>query len=229
MSLFKGPALHHKLNIPAMQGTSTPPTAYSFPADLLYHAVASSDGNPLTLTYNVTSGEILCYSNNSLFTTQFVPGDVLLLRAVQYLNGPQLALITNIDGPSQMQVTPLNKLGPYPAVQANSPDLVGISIQSRRFTVHAYNKALPVTANAHYNGKLQSSIYYKETVYNNQDISDSVYIIKDGNGVVYWPEYGFNNIGDLNPGEGYQIKLTQEFVNVGFPKHAEDNRPLIDR
>ena len=329
MSIYKGSALTHTLNTNDILGTATPPTAFDFPANLLYHAVASSNGNPLILTYNVTSGEILCYSNNSLFTTQFVPGDVLLLTGNQYINGSQLALITNIDGPSQMQVTPLNELGPYPAVQshrfftnssfvvsafpglsqirdsvsngaytqfgavlpgallkltgsglpngelivlvtnvqstgavsnrfiefegapghlekynlftgssgfpsvnwafANRNNLVNISIQSRRFTVHAYNKALPVTANAHYNGKLQSSIYYKETDYNNQDISDSVYIIKNNNADIYWPEYGFNGIGDLNPGEGYQIKLNQEFVNVGFPKHAEENKPLIDR
>ena len=38
-------------------------------------------------------------------------------------------------------------------------------------------------------------------------ISSNVYIVKNGNGLVYWPMYGINNIIDMNPGEGYQIKM----------------------
>ena len=30
---------------------------------------------------------------------------------------------------------------------------------------------------------------------------------KSGGGLVYWPLYGINNIGNMNPGEGYQIKM----------------------
>ncbi|MBT3210208.1 MAG: hypothetical protein HN347_17840, partial [Bacteroidetes bacterium] len=38
-------------------------------------------------------------------------------------------------------------------------------------------------------------------------ISSNVYIVKNGNGQLYWPIYGINNIGNMNPGEGYQIKM----------------------
>ncbi len=34
-------------------------------------------------------------------------------------------------------------------------------------------------------------------------------IVKDGNGFIYWPAYGLNFIGDLKPGEGYQINMSQ--------------------
>ena len=40
------------------------------------------------------------------------------------------------------------------------------------------------------------------------NISSNVYVVKNGNGLVYWPLYGINNIGNMNPGEGYQIKMT---------------------
>jgi len=40
------------------------------------------------------------------------------------------------------------------------------------------------------------------------DIVDEVLIMKDNNGAVYLPEWGFNGIGDLTPGHGYQLKIS---------------------
>ena len=39
--------------------------------------------------------------------------------------------------------------------------------------------------------------------------TDFISIVKDNNGAVYIPEFSFNGIGDLMPGAGYQIKLTE--------------------
>ena len=39
--------------------------------------------------------------------------------------------------------------------------------------------------------------------------TDNIIILKDNNGNAYMPEYGFNGIGDLSPGLGYQIKVTE--------------------
>ena len=38
-------------------------------------------------------------------------------------------------------------------------------------------------------------------------IVDNVVICKDENGAVYWPEFGLNNIGNMQAGEGYQVKM----------------------
>ena len=38
--------------------------------------------------------------------------------------------------------------------------------------------------------------------------TESIAIVKDNNGSVYMPEFGFNGIGDFTPGFGYQIKLS---------------------
>ena len=40
------------------------------------------------------------------------------------------------------------------------------------------------------------------------NIVDELVIFKDNNGNVYLPEFGFNGIGDLIPGHGYQLKVT---------------------
>ena len=39
--------------------------------------------------------------------------------------------------------------------------------------------------------------------------TDNIIILKDNSGKVYMPEFGFNGIGDLTPGLGYQIKVTE--------------------
>jgi hypothetical protein len=39
--------------------------------------------------------------------------------------------------------------------------------------------------------------------------TESISITKDNNGNVYMPEFSFNGIGDLTPGFGYQIKVTE--------------------
>ena len=51
-----------------------------------------------------------------------------------------------------------------------------------------------------------------ETVFNN--IVNEVIIIKDENGNVYWPEFGLNSIGSINPGDAYQIKMNQSAVLI---------------
>ena len=45
-------------------------------------------------------------------------------------------------------------------------------------------------------------------------ITDKIALVKDNNGSVYLPEFGFNGIGLLEGGEGYQIKM--HFTVYGF-------------
>ena len=42
--------------------------------------------------------------------------------------------------------------------------------------------------------------------------SDFIVIIKDYLGAAYLPEFNFNGIGDLNPGQGYQIKTNGDCI-----------------
>jgi len=47
-------------------------------------------------------------------------------------------------------------------------------------------------------------------------IEDEIDIVKDNNGSVYMPEFGFNGIGLLEGGEGYQIKMNSTVYNFSF-------------
>jgi len=45
----------------------------------------------------------------------------------------------------------------------------------------------------------------------------SIEIVKDNDASVYWPEFGFNGIGDFIPGQGYQIKTNAATANYTWP------------
>ena len=49
-----------------------------------------------------------------------------------------------------------------------------------------------------------------------ETITDKVQLVKDYNGNVYMPEYGFNGIGDLESNQGYQIKTSQAITGFQF-------------
>ena len=46
--------------------------------------------------------------------------------------------------------------------------------------------------------------------------TDKIIIVKDNNGNVYMPEFGFNGIGEFTPGFGYQIKVTEEIYGFSL-------------
>ncbi len=49
------------------------------------------------------------------------------------------------------------------------------------------------------------------------EIVDYIEIVKNNAADVYWPEFSFNGIGDLIPGQGYQIKVTQAIDGFMYP------------
>ncbi|MEA3446731.1 MAG: T9SS type A sorting domain-containing protein, partial [Bacteroidota bacterium] len=63
------------------------------------------------------------------------------------------------------------------------------------------------------------------------DIISNVNVVKDGSGNIYWPQYGVNNIGSIEIGQGYKIKMdiTQVLSITGIaisPEEIEIPLPL---
>jgi len=56
--------------------------------------------------------------------------------------------------------------------------------------------------------------------------ADGVVIIKDEDGNVYWPEYELNSIGNMSPGEGYQIK-TSVYLSFSYQDLIDGRFSLI--
>ena len=53
------------------------------------------------------------------------------------------------------------------------------------------------------------------------NIVNSVTILKAGNGLIYWPMFGLNTIGNMEPGQGYQIKMLAADNLVYVPNYYE--------
>ena len=49
------------------------------------------------------------------------------------------------------------------------------------------------------------------------EIVEYIEIVKNNAADVYWPEFSFNGIGNLIPGQGYQIKVTQDIDDFMYP------------
>ena len=49
------------------------------------------------------------------------------------------------------------------------------------------------------------------------DVVNQVQIVKNNAADVYWPEFGFNGIGNFIPGQGYQIRMFSELNDYTFP------------
>jgi hypothetical protein len=53
-------------------------------------------------------------------------------------------------------------------------------------------------------------------------IYNQIIIVKNTAGFVYWPVYNVNNIGNLNPGEGYQIYMQSSVIFI-YPPNTENS------
>ncbi len=56
-------------------------------------------------------------------------------------------------------------------------------------------------------------------------ITSQITIVKDNNGDVYWPEYSINNIGMMNPGQGYMSYMNQA-VTLTYPDAGAAKRAV---
>ena len=57
----------------------------------------------------------------------------------------------------------------------------------------------------------------------NIGVQDGIELVKDVTGKVYWPWFSLNLIGDLLPGQGYQIKMHEE-VDFTYPILSQGNK-----
>ena len=57
-----------------------------------------------------------------------------------------------------------------------------------------------------------------EYVLESIDFDNNIIIVKDFNGSPYFPEFSFNGIGDMKPGQGYQIKVNEESILI-YPEN----------
>ena len=56
----------------------------------------------------------------------------------------------------------------------------------------------------------------QDAVISFDNVIENISVVKNNTGEVYWPEFGFNGIGDLLPGQGYQVLTFDEHNGFNF-------------
>ena len=56
------------------------------------------------------------------------------------------------------------------------------------------------------------------------ELGNSIHLIKNNAAQVYWPEFGFNSLGTVEPGQGYQIRMYYSYPGFQFPELGEGER-----
>ena len=56
------------------------------------------------------------------------------------------------------------------------------------------------------------------------ELGNSLHLIKNNSAAVYWPEFGFNSLGTVEPGQGYQVRMYYSYDDFTFPELAEGER-----
>jgi len=141
--------------------------------------------------------------------SSYVSPDVTPLEAIYNTIIEDVIIVKNGSGQIFWPQFGINTIGEWnieegylvKLAQANTLDLIGVKI---------IPQSTPISIPAGWSliGYLRDSQMSIETIMS--DIENDVVMVKDGEGNVYWPEYSINQIGDMIPGEGYQIKMLSE-------------------
>ena len=158
--------------------------------------------------------EIYLSSGWNLISSYVAPNDPPLETVMAGIES-NMILMKNGDGQVYWPAIPINGIGNwdikdgYQINMSNAvtltltgqkvyPDLISIGLSTGWNTVsYLRDTALPVD-------QAMASI------------SGSLKLLKNGEGALYWPEFGINQIGELHPGEGYQI-YTNTAATLVYP------------
>ncbi|MEA3444865.1 MAG: LamG-like jellyroll fold domain-containing protein [Bacteroidota bacterium] len=155
--------------------------------------------------------------NWSIFSTYIDPvySDV---DSVFVNNIPYVAIVKDGDGLIYWPQFSINSIGSLilgkgyqiKTYASQNLEIIGTQVQPELFTI-----SLPVGWSII--GYLRDVPIPIDTVFSS--MSNYINIIKNGFGSVYWPMFGLNMIGNMQPGQGYQIRMNTA-QNLIYPANS---------
>jgi len=106
-------------------------------------------------------------------------------------------------------------------IDLENPSQYEVVVQAYSTLAQAYKQCKPnvygqitVSLQESWNTIGYNLVYETTPQYQFATILDDLILVKDNRGEIYWPLYNFNGIGNLIPGQGYQLRMinTREFV-----------------
>ena len=134
---------------------------------------------------------------------------VLVVDSVQVLNSQLIELNNSLDSLISIQAIEIESL----SLGASQYDVI---VQAYGDLEQAYEECLPnlygqivIELAEGWNMIGYNLIYPTDPEMQLESFVDDVQIIKNNNGDFYWPTYNFNGMGQMVPGQGYQIRMDQ--------------------
>ena len=92
-------------------------------------------------------------------------------------------------------------------LENSEENVVNLTIQTENLLAENDSLAAPINIdlNAGWNIIGYTLRNAQDAVVSFENVIENISVVKNNNGDVYWPDFGFNGIGDLLPGQGYQV------------------------
>ena len=108
-------------------------------------------------------------------------------------------------------------------IDVDNPSQYNVLLQAFSNVYEAYNECnpnvygrIPMTLNEGWNTVGYNLLYETNAPNALSSILDDIILVKSNEGLIYWPQFNFNGIGVLIPGQGYQIRMEQEVDGFYF-------------
>ena len=176
---------------------------------LAYNFNESATEQDDSCTYYPNCQNLIFPSGWSLFSTYMIANDMNLTSILNPIN-ENLIVCKDNDGKVYWPQYGFNGIGDL---------LIGQGYQIKTNTISGFNlcgkyaqpieNSIELVPGWNMIGYLRVESEYVDVVLNKINSSGNLIMVKDYMGTVYLPEFNFNGIGFMMPGQGYQIKVTE--------------------
>ncbi|PHN00620.1 BACON domain-containing protein, partial [Flavilitoribacter nigricans] len=187
----------------------------------------AKDGLSMLLNVSAKSiamQEIDLQTGWNMISSYIVPQDRNMLQVLAPI-ADRTALIKNGKGQSTLPTLGINSIGDWQIVEGykiKATQNTTLRLEGQR--IEAADTPIPLQEGWQIIAFLKDSPASIESQLNS--IRDIIEVVKDNKGNTFLPEYDINNIGEMEPGQGYQIRVSQSGVLVydsdSQPKHGPD-------
>ena len=148
----------------------------------------------------------------SMFSTYMITNDMNMASVLSPIID-QVIIAKNNSGAAYLVEWNFNGVGDLvvgQGYQIKTTEAVDIEVSG----AYAFPEENPVGLTAGWNiiGYLRTEAAAADAVMAVINASSNLIIVKNYNGAAYLPEYNFNGIGNMDPGQGYQIKVINNDV-----------------
>ena len=146
----------------------------------------------------------------SMFSSYIITDDMNVATVISPIT-ENVIIVKDFVGAAYLIDWEFNGIGDFlvgQGYQIKTNDEVSLEL----FGTYAFPEDYPVTLTQGWNmiGYLREEPLNTSEVFSEINASGNILIVKDYLGSAFLPEWEFNGIGDMQPGEGYQVKMLNE-------------------